>query len=62
MESKPTVDLVQPTVEENEAFWKDVKDVCEKHSFVLSTGFSVSKAVKLQAIDKKDLDDTQTPA
>lgn len=55
MANESKVDFINPTVEENEAFWKDVKDVCEKHSMVLGTGFSIQKAVKLQVLDKKDV-------
>lgn len=55
MANEPKVDFIQPTVEENEAFWKDIQEVCEKHSFVLSTGFSVKKAVKVVAVDKEEL-------
>jgi hypothetical protein len=55
MPNETKVDFINPTVEENEAFWKDIKAVCEKHSMVLGTGFSIQKAVKLQVLDKKDV-------
>lgn len=58
MTNENKVDLVQPTIAEQEAFWKDVKDVCEKHSFILQTGFSVQKVVKVVVVDKEDLNDT----
>jgi len=58
MATDTKVDFINPTVEENEAFWKDVKDVCEKHSMVLGTGFSIQKAVKLDVINKHDLEKT----
>ena len=55
MVAEQKVDFIQPTIEEQGAFWKDIKDVCEKHSMVLSTGFSIQKAIKVNAIDKKDV-------
>lgn len=50
MANESKVDFINPTVEENEAFWKDVKEVCEKHSMVLGTGFSIQKARKIEGV------------
>ena len=55
MATKETVDFVNPSDLESKDFWADVKAVCEKHSMVLGTGFNIQKAVKLEAVDKKDV-------
>lgn len=55
MANEPKVNFIQPSKDEELSFWQDIKDVCEKYSMVLSTGFHVQKAIKLNTINEKDL-------